>query len=86
MNTSLSATITSFFTVHLSKAMGYSDNTIKSYRDTFVLLFNYAGEKHLCPKGRISIDIFKKENIIAFLDWLEDSRNASISTSTMKIK
>ena len=63
MNTSLSATITSFFTVHLSKVMGYSDNTIKSYRDTFVLLFNYADEKHLCPKGRISIDIFKKENI-----------------------
>ena len=85
MNTSLSATITSFFTVHLSKVMGYSDNTIKSYRDTFVLLFNYADEKHLCPKGRISIDIFKKENIIAFLDWLEDSRNVSISTRNQRL-
>lgn len=85
MNTTLSATITSFFTTHLPKVMGYSDNTIKSYRDTFVLLFNYADEKHLCPKGRISIDIFKKENIIAFLDWLEDSRNASISTRNQRL-
>ena len=65
--------------------MGYLDNTIKSYRDTFVLLFNYADEKHLCPKGRISIDIFKKENIIAFLDWLEDSRNVSISTRNQRL-
>lgn len=85
MNTSLSTIITSYFTTHLPKVMGYSENTIRSYRDTFVLLFNYAEEKHLCPKGRIRIDIFKKENIIAFLDWLETSRNASISTRNQRL-
>lgn len=85
MNILLSTIITSYFTVHLSNVMGYSENTIKSYRDTFVLLFNYAEEKHLCSKGRISIDIFKQENIIAFLDWLEVSRNASISTRNQRL-
>ena len=85
MNTSLSALITSFFTEHLSNVMGYSENTIKSYRDTFVLLFRYADEKHLCPKGRIEIDIFRKENIVSFLEWLESDRNASVSTRNQRL-
>ncbi len=85
MNTSVTTLITSFFTVHLTNMMGYSENTIKSYRDTFVLLFNFADEKHLCPRGRITIDIFKKENIIIFLDWLETNRSASISTRNQRL-
>lgn len=85
MSTSLPLLITSFFTEYLSNVMGYSENTIKSYRDTFILLFSYADEKHLCPKGRIGIDIFKKENIISFLDWLESTRNASVSTRNQRL-
>lgn len=85
MSTSLSSLITTFFTEYLSNVMGYSENTIKSYRDTFILLFSYADEKHLCPKGRIVIDIFKKENILSFLDWLESTRNASVSTRNQRL-
>lgn len=85
MNTSLTTLITTFFTVYLPNVMGYSENTIKSYRDTFVLLFIFAGEKHLCPRGRINIDIFNKENIITFLDWLEVNRNASTSTRNQRL-
>lgn len=85
MSISLSSLITTFFTEYLSNVMGYSENTIKSYRDTFILLFSYADEKHLCPKGRIGIDIFKYENIIAFLEWLESDRNASISTRNQRL-
>lgn len=85
MSTSLPSLITTFFTEYLSNVMGYSENTIKSYRDTFILLFSYADEKHLCPKGRIEIDIFKKENIISFLDWLESTRNVSVSTRNQRL-
>lgn len=42
MNTSLTALITAFFTTYLINTAGYSENTVKSYRDTFVLLFLYA--------------------------------------------
>lgn len=41
MNTSLTALITAFFTTYLINTAGYSENTVKSYRDTFVLLFLY---------------------------------------------
>ena len=80
MNTSLTALITAFFTTYLINTAGYSENTVKSYRDTFVLLFLYADEHKLCSRGRINISIFNRENITGFLDWLESSRNVSVST------
>lgn len=85
MNTSLTTLITSFFTTYLPNVVGYSENTIKSYRDTFILLFSFADEKHLCPRGRVNTDIFCKENIINFLEWLESSRNASVSTRNQRL-
>ncbi len=85
MNTSLPVLITSFFTAYLPNVAGYSENTIKSYRDTFVLLFHFAEEQKLCPRGRINIDIFSRENITGFLQWLENSRNVSVSTRNQRL-
>lgn len=85
MNTSLTVLITSFFTAYLPNVAGYSENTIKSYRDTFVLLFSFADEQKLCPRGRINIDIFSKKNITGFLEWLENSRNVSVSTRNQRL-
>lgn len=85
MNISLTALITSFFTAYLPNVAGYSENTIKSYRDTFVLLLSFADEHKLCPKGRINIDIFRRENITGFLEWLESSRNVSVSTRNQRL-
>lgn len=85
MKSSLTVSITSFFTNYLPNIVGYSENTVKSYRDTFVLLFKFANEYHLCPRGRIDIAIFNKENILRFLEWLETDRNASISTRNQRL-
>lgn len=85
MKSSLTVSITSFFANYLPNIVGYSENTVKSYRDTFVLLFKFADEYHLCPRGRINIDIFNKENILHFLEWLETDRNASISTRNQRL-
>lgn len=85
MNSSLSGLIASFFTAYLPNVAGYSKNTILSYRDTFVLLFIFADKQNLCPRGHISIDIFSKDNIINFLDWLEKSRNVSVSTRNQRL-
>lgn len=85
MKSSLSTLITSFFTNYLPNDVGYSDNTIQSYRDTFVLLFSFAEQKHLCPRGKITIGLFSKENIQLFLEWLEHDRNVSISTRNQRL-
>lgn len=85
MNASLTALITAFFTTYLINTAGYSENTVKSYRDTFVLLFLYADEHKLCPRDRINISIFNRENITGFLDWLESSRNVGVSTRNQRL-
>ena len=69
MMNSLTSNITMFFTSYLSNTVGYSENTIKSYRDTFVLLFSYAEEGHLIKRGKISIELFHKDTIVAFLEF-----------------
>lgn len=83
--TSISNLITSFFTIYLPNDVGYADNTVKSYRDTFVLYFNFAEQIHLCPRGKLSIELFNKENILHFLDWLESDRKVSISTRNQRL-
>ncbi|MBE1557201.1 site-specific integrase, partial [Sporosarcina limicola] len=40
--------ITVFFTDYLDKEAGLSTNTIKSYRDAFILFFKYLDEKDIC--------------------------------------
>lgn len=83
--TSISNLITSFFTNYLPNDVGYADNTVKSYRDTFILYFNFAEQTHLCPRGKLSIELFNKENILQFLDWLESDRKVSISTRNQRL-
>lgn len=74
-----------YFTNYLTNTVGYSENTIKSYRDTFVLLFSYAEDEHLIKRGKISIELFQKDYIVSFLDWLETNRGASISTRNQRL-
>ncbi len=82
---SLTSNITMFFTSYLSNTVGYSENTIKSYRDTFVLLFSYAEEEHLIKRGKISIELFHKDTITAFLEWLESKRGVSVATRNQRL-
>ncbi len=82
---SLTSDITSFFSYYLPITAGYSENTIKSYRDTFILLFSFADKKKLIKSGKITINIFQKDTILAFLDWLESARNASVSTRNQRL-
>lgn len=82
---SLSSHITLFFTSYLPNTVGYSENTIKSYRDTFVLLFTYSEIKQLIRRGRITIELFKTDNVLSFLEWLESERGASVSTRNQRL-
>ena len=53
----------------------------------FILYYLYSNinEHKLCSRGRINISIFNRENITGFLDWLESSRNVSVSTRNQRL-
>jgi site-specific recombinase XerD len=77
--------ITDFFTLYLSNEAGLSENTIKSYRDTFILYFRYLDENGICKPRKLELSVFTVDNVSKFLDWLEMQRQCRISTRNQRL-
>ncbi|KJS69415.1 MAG: hypothetical protein JL50_01850 [Peptococcaceae bacterium BICA1-7] len=81
----LSYYVSSFFTEYLGNEAGLSINTIKSYRDAFILFFKYLEETGICKISKLKMDTLNADNVIGFLDWLEQSRGCSISSRNQRL-
>lgn len=77
--------ITNYFTHYLAVGKNVSVNTIKSYRDTFKLLFIFFQGVKKITIQKLSLNHINRETIIEFLDWLETQRNNSISTRNQRL-
>ena len=85
IETSISYYIPRFFTDYIPKQRSLSPNTVKSYRDTVILLLNYFEDQlHLKPE-KLTYSDFTSSNIEGFLNWLEESRNVSVSTRNQRL-
>lgn len=73
-----------FFIEYLSVERGSSSHTIRSYRDTFALLLIFFKEQHMKDPNKISLSMLDKELVLSFLEWLEKSRNVSVSTRNQR--
>ena len=82
--TNFSKYLTSFFSEYLIAQKNVSPNTVKSYRDTFKLLFRFCMEDGL-PVEKITMQSLSAEYIGKFLNWLETERNNSISTRNLRL-
>lgn len=83
MDKPLSKLVSLFFNDYLVNERGYSENTRKSYRDTFVLYFNFLEEvKHLQIMNNNVI--FTRELVLEFLDFLEKN-GASVNTRNQRL-
>ena len=74
----------SFFTDYLAAEQGVSKHTVRSYRDTFILLIDYMSDTHGISVNKLSMTNFSRDVILAFLNWLQDSRNNSVSTRNQR--
>lgn len=77
--------LTQFFIEFLANQKNVSQNTIKSYRDTFKIFFNYWNEHVKIRIANITFKDFTKEIITDFLDYLEKEKNNSISTRNQRL-
>lgn len=77
--------LTSFFNRYLPGQRGVSGNTIKAYRDTFIMFFRYLNEKENTYPEKLTFDIFNFEMIESFLEWLEIDNGNSISTRNNRL-
>ena len=73
-----------FFTEYLASEVNVSKHTIRSYRDTFVHLIDYMDNIHGIPVNRLMMNDLNQNIILAFLNWLEDTRSNSIATRNQR--
>lgn len=83
--TDFSYYLSEFLVDHLAGTRNLSSNTIKSYRDTYVLLLEYMENYKNIKPNKITIRDIKKSNIEDFLTWLELDRNNSINTRNQRL-
>lgn len=74
-----------FFQKYLVGELGTSSHTIRSYRDTFLLLMEFAKDKYKLSPEKIKLETLSKTFILDFLDWLEDTKGNAISTRNVRL-
>ena len=74
-----------FFTGYLPKTINVSNNTIKSYKCTFRLLFNYLNEETNIDINNISFEALNFELLTAFFNWLIEKRKNSMITAKQRM-
>ena len=83
--TDFSKNLASFLSRYLPGERGVSINTIHSYRDTFVLFLVYCRDMVDMPAEKLALKQIDKSLVCGYLDWLENSRNCSVSTRNTRL-
>jgi site-specific recombinase XerD len=74
-----------FFAEHLPVSKGLSPNTVKSYRDAFVLLLRFLAEHHGCDVVDLDVPHLGPDEFVAFLEHLESHRGNGISSRNARL-
>lgn len=79
------AHLTAFLTKYLLSERGVSGNTLSSYKDTFLLLIRFFEQQNKVPVNKLGTAHITKQNIVAFLNWLQNSRGCSAQTRNNRL-
>lgn len=74
-----------FFNNYLVIQKNYSEHTIRSYKITFKLFVKYLINNKNINLKKISLNDLTRDNVIDFLNYLENSDNISISTRNNRL-
>src|SRR6266540_6031223 len=77
--------LSSFLTTHLAGQRNASTNTIRSYRDTFVLLLRYLRNVHDRPTEKVTVATIDPPLVTAFLEHLQSDRHCGPRTCNHRL-
>lgn len=77
--------LTAFLTNYLPAQRNVSPNTIKAYRDAFVLLLRYCRDVRRLAPDRLSLDQIDPPLVLDFLDHLEKERRCAARTRNLRL-
>lgn len=83
--TNLSIQLTNFFSHYLAGQRNLSPNTIKAYRDTFLILLRFCRDVKDIPLEKLSIEHINVALVEGFLEYLEKERNCKIRTLNYRL-
>jgi integrase/recombinase XerD len=83
--TTLAPTLEAFFTERLKRQRQASPHTIRSYRDTFRLLLDFAERRTGKPPSRLDLSDIDAAFITAFLDHLEVDRHNTVGSRNVRM-
>lgn len=85
MKTDFTHLLTAFLAEYLPAHRNVSTNTIRSYRDTFVLFLRFCRDERGLAPGQVTIKDFKADLLTDFLAHLERERHCSIATRNQRL-
>lgn len=77
--------LANYLTKYLPLQQGASENTIKSYRDSFTLWLKFCRDELNISPEKVMMITISRENIGRYLLWLEKSRSASVNTRNHRL-
>jgi integrase/recombinase XerD len=83
--TDFSVHVTNFLTHYLAAQRNLSPNTIKAYRDVFILLLRFCRDVRDIALERLSLAQINASLVEAFLDHLANDRHAAIRTQNHRL-
>ena len=69
-NNDFATHLSAYFLKYMPTRTGYSSNTIKSYRDTFIILFKYCQSVLRIKPEKIDFKLINRHMAEDFLSWL----------------
>ena len=83
--TGFSKYLSDFLTRYLPGERGVSPNTVLSYKDTFLLLIRFMKTVKGIPPERLGLKHLGRDNIRAFLHWLQTERQCGNATRNTRL-
>ena len=80
-----SSMVSGYFKKHLAGTKNVSINTIRSYRDTFVLFNDYLESRHGFKLDKMGIGNLSRDIILEFLSYLETERGYSAASRNQRL-
>jgi len=74
-----------FFVEYLPLERGVSKHTIRSYSDTFTLWYEFFLSQKKISAHKVMLKDVTRQNVVAFLNWLETERNSSPTTRNSRL-
>lgn len=84
-NNNFAKYLSSYFLKYIPTRTGYSSNTIKSYRDSFIIFLRYCNDELWIKPERIDFSLINRNMIEEFLSWLYHQKKYSVSTMNLRL-